>query len=58
MQGRLVAVLTEAITEALGCSEGVVSIALEPVDKDDWNEQVYVPEIVGRKELLIKQPNY
>jgi 4-oxalocrotonate tautomerase len=57
-QGRLVAALTEAITEALGCPEGVVSIALEPVDKDDWNEQVYVPEIVGRKELLIKQPSY
>jgi len=54
----LVASITEAVTRAFGCDEGVVSIALEPVDPQTWQEQVYEPEIVDRKELLLKTPNY
>ncbi|MGH3623157.1 MAG: thioesterase domain-containing protein, partial [Sciscionella sp.] len=57
-QAELVTNVTEAIKNAFGCDEGVVSIALEPVEKESWNERVYVPEIVGRKELLRKTPNY
>lgn len=57
-QAELVAALTAAVHSAFGCDEGVISIALEPVDEDAWNERVYVPEIVGRKELLCKTPNY
>ena len=54
----LVTAVTTALTEALGCDEGAVSIALEPVEPEFWNEQVYVPEIVNRKNLLRKSPNY
>ncbi|MET7718961.1 tautomerase family protein [Streptomyces sp. NPDC005407] len=54
----LVSSVTKAVTEAFGCDPEVVSIALEPVDSAVWNEQVYVPEIVGRKDLLHKVPNY
>jgi len=50
--------LTSAVVAALGCDAGVVSIALEPVDPQEWNERVYGPEIVGRRDLLIKTPNY
>lgn len=50
--------ITEAITQVVGCDAGVVSIAVEPVDPEVWNEQVYIPEIVGRKETLIKIPEY
>ncbi|WP_017219893.1 tautomerase family protein [Moritella dasanensis] len=50
--------ITEAITKVVGCDAGVVSIAVEPVDPEVWNEQVYIPEIVGRKETLIKIPEY
>ena len=50
--------MTEAIKNAFGCDEGVVSIALEPVERESWNKSVYVPEIVGRKDLLRKIPNY
>ncbi|KDN83893.1 tautomerase family protein [Kitasatospora cheerisanensis] len=55
---RLVAAITAALQENLGCTEDAVSIALEPVDPDQWNERVYQPEIVQRAELLHKQPNY
>ncbi|SER98615.1 MULTISPECIES: tautomerase family protein [Lentzea] len=54
----LVAAITGAVTRAFGCDEGVVSIALEPVDPQAWQDQVYAPEIVERKELLRKTPTY
>ncbi|MGW2185070.1 tautomerase family protein [Streptomyces sp. NPDC001667] len=57
-RGELVADLTAAVRKAFGCDEGVISIALEPVAEADWDERVYAPEIVGRKDLLHKTPNY
>ena len=54
----LVAALTAAVGDALGCAENVVSIALEPVDPADWQERVYQPEIVDRAALLCKHPDY
>ena len=50
--------VTSAITDAFGCDENVVSIALEPIDPEAWNEQVYIPEIVNRRHILGKVPNY
>lgn len=49
--------LTAAVTSAFGCPDTVVSIALQPVPADVWDEQVYQPEIAGRDSLL-KQPQY
>jgi len=54
----LVLAVTEAVRGAFGCDEGVISIALEPVESEVWHEQVYLPEIVNRGELLHKSPNY
>ena len=53
-----VTALTKALQDNLGCSEGAVSIALEGIEPADWKEKVYNPEIVGRSDLLLKQPNY
>ncbi|MET0405685.1 MAG: tautomerase family protein [Cystobacter sp.] len=57
-QAELVASVTQAVQRAFGCAEGVISISIEPVEKEAWNERVYVPEIVNRKDLLRKTPNY
>ncbi|WP_405777412.1 amino acid adenylation domain-containing protein [Streptomyces sp. NBC_01538] len=54
----LVTAVTAAVRNAFGCKEDVVSIALEAVTQDVWNERVYVPEIVDRQDLLAKTPNY
>jgi 4-oxalocrotonate tautomerase len=54
----LVAALTAAVTQAFEVGGGAVSIALEPVARQDWDELVYQPEIVQRQELLLKKPNY
>jgi thioesterase domain-containing protein/phenylpyruvate tautomerase PptA (4-oxalocrotonate tautomerase family) len=57
-KNELIMVLTQAIQNAFFCDEGVISIALEPIKPEVWNEQVYVPEIEHRKSLLCKVPNY
>ncbi|MEU5362406.1 amino acid adenylation domain-containing protein [Streptomyces sp. NPDC005925] len=57
-QSELLTALTSAVREAFACEEKVISIALEPVEQEAWNEQVYIPEIVNRKELLLKTPDY
>jgi amino acid adenylation domain-containing protein len=57
-QAELVARVTEAVKSAFSCDEGVISIALEPVEKEVWNDRVYIPEIVSRKDLLCKSPSY
>jgi indigoidine synthase len=57
-EAALVAEVTAAITRAMSCDEGVISIALEPVPQESWDEHVYVPEIVNRAHLLRKQPSY
>ncbi len=57
-EAELVSALTTAVQNAFGCDEGVISIALEPVEPAAWNDRVYVPEIVQRQELLCKRPDY
>ncbi|UNM16894.1 amino acid adenylation domain-containing protein [Streptomyces formicae] len=57
-ESELIAAVVKAVQSAFECNEGVISIALEPVERDSWNERVYVPELVGRKELLRKAPKY
>lgn len=54
----LVDAVTRAVRDAFGCDEGVISIAIEPVDPEVWQERVYTPEIVERAHLLRKAPNY
>ncbi len=57
-ESELMAGLTDAVKNAFGCDESVISIALEPVDATVWNDEVYVPEIVNRSQLLRKIPRY
>lgn len=57
-QAELISAITQAVKTAFRCDEGVISISIEPVEKEAWNERVYVPEIVNRQDLLRKRPNY
>ena len=57
-QSDLVTMLTQVVTKIIRCDEGAISIALEPIEKNIWHEKVYIPEIMNRKELLYKFPNY
>lgn len=55
---RLAEAVTEVVVDHFGTYDGAVSIALEPVPADDWDEAVTVPDVQGRAHLLIKKPNY
>ncbi|MFL6113403.1 MAG: amino acid adenylation domain-containing protein [Catenulispora sp.] len=57
-QSELVSAVTKAVTEAFGCDAGVVSIAFEPIAEEAWHEKVYIPEIVNRRDILSKVPDY
>lgn len=57
-QQNLVNKLSETISETFKCAPEVISIALEPIEKEKWQDTVYQPEIMDRSELLCKIPNY
>jgi 4-oxalocrotonate tautomerase len=40
------------------CEEKSVSVAIEEIEKEDWTEKVYKPDILNRKDCLYKEPGY
>lgn len=50
--------LTKTAMSLLGNGEESFSVAIEDIEPNEWKEKVYMPEIVGRKEKLYKQPGY
>jgi 4-oxalocrotonate tautomerase len=46
------------VQEAFGVRAGAVSVGLEPVAREDWDAEVYRPEIAGRADRLIQRPDY
>jgi 4-oxalocrotonate tautomerase len=54
--------LTEAIvrdvTGILNSSDESVSVAFEEIAADDWAEQVFKPDILGKWDKLTKEPGY
>ncbi len=56
------ATIAEAVTKAImstaNCAETAVSVGIEDVASDDWTEQVYKPDILGKPNSLYKKPGY
>lgn len=50
--------IVKALMSTLQSSETSISVAIEDVNKEDWNEKVYRPEIEGKQETLYKKPGY
>ena len=40
------------------CEQKSVSVAFEEIDPQDWVEKVYKPDIMEKKDLLYKEPEY
>ncbi len=40
------------------CEEKSISLAIEEVDKEDWADKVYKPDIIDNEKLLYKKPGY
>lgn len=50
--------ITLTLSELLGVDDAYISIAVEDIKKEDWIEQVYNPDILGKSDVLYKKPDY
>ena len=50
--------IVKDVVEIALCDEKVVSVAFEEIDKNDWPEKVYKPDIMEKKENLYIEPGY
>jgi len=57
-KARLTEAIVRDVTRVLESSDASVSVALEEVAPDDWTEQVFEPDILGRWDTLTKKPGY
>ena len=40
------------------CEEKSVSVAFKEIEKEDWTEKVYKPDILNKKDILYIEPGY
>jgi 4-oxalocrotonate tautomerase len=57
-KARLAGEITKAVMAGANCGEDAVSVSIEDVEPNDWVEQVYKPDIIGRADKLYKKPGY
>jgi 4-oxalocrotonate tautomerase len=57
-KARLAEAITKDVTEVFGYGEESVSVSIEEVEPQEWVEEVYKPEILGRPKQLYKKPGY
>ena len=50
--------IVDALKETMEASDNSISIAIEEVPKLEWKDKVYDPEIMAKKDILYKKPNY
>ncbi|EGA4726464.1 4-oxalocrotonate tautomerase [Salmonella enterica] len=50
--------LTDTLSKSLGFSDKFISLSIEDILKEDWVEDVYKPEIIGKSNNLYKKPGY
>lgn len=49
--------LTRAAINSIQCSEKSISVTIEEVEQENWNE-VYKKEILEKEDVLYKKPGY
>ena len=55
---KLAGKLTNAVMSTLNYGEESVSVGIEEVKPQDWTDQVYKPDILGKRETIYKEPGY
>ncbi len=54
---QLVKKLIEALKSSINVPDSSISISIEEIPKEKWNDEVYKPYIVEKKHLLYKKPH-
>jgi 4-oxalocrotonate tautomerase len=57
-KARLANAIVEDVVTIAKCDEESVSVAIEEVKAEDWDEKVYRPEILPNRDRLYKKPGY
>jgi 4-oxalocrotonate tautomerase len=55
---RLADEIATAVATIARCEEKSVSVAFEEVEREDWAEKVYKPDILDQKQRLYREPGY
>lgn len=55
---RLAEEVVKATQKVIGYGDESYSVTIEDFSFDEWKNQIYPKEIVGRKEVLYKSPGY
>jgi len=50
--------ITKAVMHAVQSKEANITISIEDIQKEDWVEKVYKPDILGHWDQLYKKPGY
>jgi 4-oxalocrotonate tautomerase len=50
--------ITDALKETMDASDSSISVAIEEIPRHEWKHKVYDPEIIARKDILYRQPDY
>ena len=50
--------VVKAAQKIIGYGDESYSVTIEDVTWDDWSKKVYPNDIMGRKEILYKEPDY
>lgn len=50
--------ITNETMEVLHYGEESISLAIEEVNASEWRDKVYLPDILGRRTHLYKEPGY
>jgi 4-oxalocrotonate tautomerase len=50
--------IAKDVVAIANCDEKSVSVAFEEIEKEDWAQKVYKPDILDKKDSLYKKPGY
>lgn len=57
-KARIAEEVTKAVMATTNNGEDAVSVAIEDIERQDWTEKVYRPDIQGNWDKLFKKPGY
>lgn len=55
---RLAEEIVKDVVGILGNGEESVSVAIEEIAPENWQEKVYKPDILDKQEMLYRKPGY
>jgi 4-oxalocrotonate tautomerase len=57
-KSRMADEITKTIMTTTECDKDAVSISIEDIEKNEWVEKVYMPDIFPKLDILHKKPGY